>query len=44
MASEEKLERQLRRARSADLIQRIEATILAAASERSPQHSRGLPE
>jgi len=36
--SEYELQRQLRRARAADLIQRIEAAILAATSQRGSQH------
>ncbi len=42
--SEYNLQGQLRRPRAADLIQRIEAAILTAASERRSQHLRRLPE
>jgi len=38
------LQRQLRRPRAADLIQRIEASILAAAAERGAQHLCRLAE
>ena len=44
LRSEQKLQGQLRRAWSADLIQRIEATILAAATQRGSQHLRRLAE
>jgi len=42
--SEQQLQSQLHRSRAADLIQRIEAAILAAASEGRSQHLRRLPE
>ena len=42
--SEHELQSQLRGPRSADLIERIEAAVLAAASERGSQHLRRLPE
>src|SRR4029077_2056868 len=42
--SEQKRQSQLHRARSANLVQRIEAAILAAASKRRSQHLRRLPE
>src|SRR5438105_4412474 len=42
--SEQKLQRQLRRARAADLIQRIEAAILAAAPQGRSQHLGRLAE
>ena len=41
---EQQLQGELRRARAADLIQRIEAAILAAASERRTQHLGRLAE
>jgi len=41
--SEHQLQGQLRRARAADLIQRIEAAILAATSERGSRQLRRLP-
>ena len=44
LALEHKLQGQLRRARAADLIQRIEAAILAAAAERGSQHLCRLAE
>ena len=43
-SSELQFQSQLRRAWAADLIQRIEAAILAAASERGSQHPRRLTE
>ena len=42
--SELKSQRQLRRTRAADLVQRIEAAILAARAERGPEHLSGLAE
>jgi multidrug resistance efflux pump len=42
--SEQELKSQLHRPRSADLIQRIEAASLAAASQRCSQHLSRLPE
>src|SRR5580692_4173525 len=42
--SEQELQGQLHRARSANLIQRIETAILAAGSKRCSQHLRRLPE
>jgi hypothetical protein len=42
--SEKELKGQLHRSRAADLIQRIEAAVLAAASERCSQHLRRLAE
>ena len=44
IASKQKLEGELGGARAADLIQRIEAATLAAASERGSEHLSGLPE
>ena len=38
------LERQLDRTRAADLVQGIEAAIIAATTERCSQHLRRLPE
>jgi hypothetical protein len=42
--SEDELQRQLHGSRSADLIQRIEAAILAVTSRRCARHLRRLPE
>src|SRR5271165_6385033 len=42
--SEHQFQGQLGRSRAADLIQRIEAAVLAAAAQRSSQHLRRLPE
>jgi hypothetical protein len=42
--SELELEGELDRARSADLVQRIEAAALAAAAQGIVEHHRGLPE